>query len=187
MSDKLNTNSDKKECPAEEKSFLLDCMKENLAHARHIENERHTFFSLYLVAVSLFLGPVFFPDKSLEAGHILPCAVLLVIHSIVDKMFKRWQFNYNKHMILAKELCEKLNSGTLYIFSDNIHKSNSSDKKWYEYWKKGLSTEKLLMRFIHIILILELAALLKVICDVVVVDTVGTTETFRIIIDIITH
>ena len=98
-----------RESPLEEqdkngyRAFLQDCMKENLAHARHIENQRHNFLSLHLVVVGLFLATIISPDTSPWISLIFS-VVLLMFSNILAELFKRWDRVYNAHLDTAKRL-----------------------------------------------------------------------------------
>lgn len=91
------------------RSFVQDCMKENLNHARHIENERHNFLSLHLVVVGLFMSAILSPDTSPWISLILS-SVLLMFSNIMFELFKRWDRVYNAHMDTAKRLARMIDN-----------------------------------------------------------------------------
>ena len=91
------------------RGFLQDCMKENLSHARHIENERHNFLSLHLVVVGLFMTAILSPDTSPWISLILS-SVLLMFSNIMSELFKRWDRVYNAHLDTAKRLARMIDN-----------------------------------------------------------------------------
>ena len=91
------------------RSFLLECMKENLSHARHIENERHNFLSLHLVVVGLFLGTIISPDTS-PWFSLLFSIILLMFSSIMAELFKRWARVYQGHMDTAQRMARLIDN-----------------------------------------------------------------------------
>ncbi|MBR4304495.1 MAG: hypothetical protein IKT81_04115 [Clostridia bacterium] len=91
------------------RNFMQDCMKENLNHARHIENERHNFLSLHLVVVGLFMGAILSPDTSPWISLILS-TVLLMFSNIMQELFKRWDRVYNAHLDTAKRLARMIDN-----------------------------------------------------------------------------
>lgn len=91
------------------RSFLLECMKENLNHARHIENERHNFLSLHLVVVGLFLGTIISPDTS-PWFSLMFSIILLMFSSIMSELFKRWARVYQGHMDTAQRMARLIDN-----------------------------------------------------------------------------
>lgn len=91
------------------RSFLTECMKENLNHARHIENERHNFLSLHLVVVGLFLGAIIDPSTS-PWFSLLLSIILLFFSNIMSELFKRWAVVYQGHMDTASRLARLIDN-----------------------------------------------------------------------------
>ena len=91
------------------RGFLIECMKENLNHARHIENERHNFLSLHLVVVGLFLGTIISPDTS-PWFSLLFSIILLMFSSIMAELFKRWARVYQGHMDTAQRMARLIDN-----------------------------------------------------------------------------
>ena len=91
------------------RGFIQECMKENLNHARHIENERHNFLSLHLVVVGLFMGAILSPETSPWISLILS-SVLLMFSNIMAELFRRWDRVYNAHMDTAKRLARMVDN-----------------------------------------------------------------------------
>ncbi|MBE6038846.1 MAG: hypothetical protein E7218_06530 [Anaerofustis stercorihominis] len=179
-------------------TFLLDCMKENLAHARHIENERHTFFSLYLVAVGLVLGDILLTHTSgVDIPRIIVCALMIMLHAVVKNLFHRWNRAYKSHMKNAKKLRDEymqitgisfgeVGKDEYYYYPDSI-----DDQDYYigagEYMKKfreimrpvkkddngnvnraDIKTYDLLMMFLSVIFAIEVLAFVKSILPFVI-------------------
>ena len=91
------------------RNFLQECMKENLNHCRHIENERHNFLSLHLVVVGLFTTAIFNTETSPWIAMMLSI-VLLTFSSIMSELFRRWDRVYNGHMDTAKRLARMIDN-----------------------------------------------------------------------------
>ena len=91
------------------RAFLQDCMKENLSHARHIENERHNFLSLHLVVVGLFLGTIISPDTS-PWFSLMFSIILLMFSGIMSELFKRWARVYQCHMDTAQRMARLIDN-----------------------------------------------------------------------------
>lgn len=86
----------------------MEMYKENLAHARHIENERMTFLSLFLVGLATIIDftPSSKPWLSLCLG-----VVLLGLAVIATLLLARWSQVYDEHMQIAKKLMRQMNPG----------------------------------------------------------------------------
>ncbi len=83
-------------------NFLIECMKENLAHARHIENERMMFNSLFAVLVGGALAVVSQLDDKIIIIVIL--GILMIIDIICFIFTKRWNKVFKNHYALAKNI-----------------------------------------------------------------------------------
>ena len=85
-------------------TFLTECMKENLAHARHVENERLTFNSIFL---ALAAGALAFANSlgSELAAIVYLSLVLAGFLSIL--LTSRWNNTFNRHLYYAQE-CYKM-------------------------------------------------------------------------------
>jgi len=87
--------------------FLNTCLQENLNHLRHVENERITFLSLYLVGVAELL------KVALDHGGLLAVvlmAMLLVLSFICYTLVKRWNKVFDGHNRIAKRLVAMVDS-----------------------------------------------------------------------------
>ncbi|MEA5040433.1 MAG: hypothetical protein VB086_11430 [Clostridiaceae bacterium] len=89
-----------------DRMFLMACFQENLSHARHVENERITFFSLYLVGVGMILGVAM--DNSQPVVSILMTLLLLGMSVISTVLLKRWNQVFEGHRQTARRLCTLL-------------------------------------------------------------------------------
>lgn len=87
-------------------TFLTECMKENLAHARHVENERLTFNSVFmaLVAGSFALG-----ECDLSGGNaiLLIYVMVAVAGSVSIVLTNKWNNAFDRHMFFAQQ-CYKM-------------------------------------------------------------------------------
>ncbi len=85
----------------EYRGFLIECWKENLAHLRHVENERLTFFSIFLVGIGMILtlATSFSPFVS-----ILLTMLMYFLNYISYQLVKRWNDVFDAHNRIAKRL-----------------------------------------------------------------------------------
>lgn len=173
-------------------SFLSTCMEQNMEHARHVENERITFLSLYLVGVGLLLAIIFDIVFSTMTQH-LPIALfmaiaLLALNFISIRLLKRWNNVFKGHNDTAKRLCsiidssfEKIDAQSLY----EIHKNNVSNENFYYYFNnrlakkqkaakkplleklKYVSTNDWFLAFMYVVTVIEIAILGMVIFAVI--------------------
>lgn len=80
---------------------LIKFMIVNIEHARHVENERLTFNSIYIAIIAGFFAFAF--NKTPIVSVI--CALLLLIVSLIGLLFtKRWSDVFDGHMEKAKEI-----------------------------------------------------------------------------------
>jgi len=94
--------------PLEEQRFLIECMKENLAHARHVENERLTFISLLLVSMGMILS--FSVDIGIFSIKISLGVVLLLLNLLCTVLLRRWSAVFHGHSETAKKIMRELES-----------------------------------------------------------------------------
>ncbi len=82
--------------------FLIECMKENLAHARHVENERMMFNSIFaaLVGGSLAIASQL-NDKIIIVTII---GILMMVNIICLTFTKRWNKVFKNHYALAQKI-----------------------------------------------------------------------------------
>ncbi len=88
-----------RELTEEQAEFITTCMTENLEHARHVENERLTFNSIFLalVAGSMALAGTLNPVMTFGMYLFLTIAGFL---SIV--LTARWNNAFSRHMFYAQ-------------------------------------------------------------------------------------
>ncbi len=87
-------------------AYLQTCMTENLNHARHVENERLTFTSIYVATTIGAVAAVFALSDRWVAFWV---AFALFFFSILAYFFnKRWQTVFNSHIKEAKNCQRKL-------------------------------------------------------------------------------
>ena len=95
----------------EDREFLLACFQQNLDHMRHVENERITFFSLYLVGVGMILGVAV--DETLSPIFSISATLLLLaMGAISTALLRRWNQIFTCHRNTALELCRRLGGET---------------------------------------------------------------------------
>lgn len=89
--------------------ILLEAFKENLAHARHVENERMTFVSIFLVSMGMLLE--FSATSGLGRGQKLTLAALLLLLNLICTMLLiRWNSVYKGHTDIAKKMMAELDA-----------------------------------------------------------------------------
>jgi|GEM_PF-1741256 F0F1-type ATP synthase assembly protein I len=118
----------------EDRAFLISCFGENLAHARHIETERITFFSLYLVGVGMLLGKVLDTAVNPVIGLLLS-VLLLIMSAVCVTLLRRWNQVFESHRRTARALCDRLRSGSGdsndYFYFDNRASLSARRQKYY--------------------------------------------------------
>jgi hypothetical protein len=87
-------------------TFLLECMKENLNHARHVENERITFVSIQLVSVGMLMEMA--SKMELPAARLVLYGALLVLNFICSRLLTRWNSVFSAHSGIAKKIMREL-------------------------------------------------------------------------------
>ena len=88
-----------KELSESQISFLSQCLTENLEHARHAENERLTFNSIFLALVA---GAMAFAG-SLEPVMSAAIYLFLTIAGFLSIMLTaRWNNTFSRHMFYAR-------------------------------------------------------------------------------------
>ena len=81
--------------------YLKHCVSENLNHARHVENERLTFTSIYIAMVIGAVAVVF----GLENNYVafILCLALFFFSLMAFQLNARWQGVFEEHMSKAKD------------------------------------------------------------------------------------
>ena len=119
-----------------DRSFLMACFQENLTHARHVENERITFFSLYLVGVGMILG-VAMDSAARPLVSILMTVLLLGMSVISTVLLRRWNQVFEGHRNTARRICSLLCEGdgglgdNFYYYFDNKAARGSRRSRLY--------------------------------------------------------
>ncbi|MBR3053538.1 MAG: hypothetical protein IKG59_05335 [Firmicutes bacterium] len=90
-----------KELDPDQKEFLYNMMDENLDHARHIENERITFNSIYIAlaaGVMAFISTI--PEYNIKMGIIV---LLFAMGVIAMLLTYRWNSAFKRQTYYAKK------------------------------------------------------------------------------------
>lgn len=100
-------------------SYLQHCVSENLNHARHVENERLSFTSIYTAIVVGSVAVVFGLESTRVAFVV--AALLTGFGFLAMQLNGRWQEVFDKHLSKAadcdkqwRELIERDQSGYLF-------------------------------------------------------------------------
>ncbi|MBR5536984.1 MAG: hypothetical protein IKU58_03695 [Clostridia bacterium] len=88
----------------EKLEYLKHCVSENLNHARHVENERLTFTSIYIAMVIGAVAAVFAMDDRTVA--IIVAGFLVGFGLMAMLLNMRWQGVFDDH-IRAAEQCQE--------------------------------------------------------------------------------
>lgn len=91
--------------------FLLNSLNANIEHMRHLENERLTFNSIYMVVVAGVLAFVSSVDDFIISMFILSCLILLGL--IVIMLSERWGKVFKLHSCYVKKYDSCLRSNLL--------------------------------------------------------------------------
>lgn len=83
-------------------TFLSDCMKENLNHARHVENEIHSFTGVYMAVVAGLLAFNF--SNSDTAMTIALYVIQLIAGGIALGLIHRWYGVFDNHSNAAQNI-----------------------------------------------------------------------------------
>ena len=89
----------------EKLDYLQHCVTENLNHARHVENERLTFTSIYIAMVIGAVAAVFAMDERTVA--IIVAGFLMVFGLMAMLLNMRWQGVFDDHIHAAEECQDK--------------------------------------------------------------------------------
>lgn len=95
--------------------YLQHCVSENLNHARHVENERLTFTSIYIAMVIGAVAVVFGLENNYVAAIV--SALLTVFGYMAAQLNGRWQG----------------------VFDDHMKKAAQYDDRWYKMIGEGRS------------------------------------------------
>ncbi len=99
--DPLTQNEKRAENPAVPQSyldFLLECMKENLAHARHVESEIHAFSGIYMAIVAGFMAFAYTKSGDEASLELLVLNIVIIIGGIIAFcLLHRWYGVFDHH------------------------------------------------------------------------------------------
>ena len=101
--------------------YLQHCVSENLNHARHVENERLSFTSIYTAIVVGSVAVLFaLEDSKVALGLAL---FLAAVSILATRLNNRWQEVFDEHIDKAKACDEQwrnaiAQSATGYLFAD---------------------------------------------------------------------
>ena len=141
-----------------DRDFLTACFQENLEHARHVENERITFFSLYLVGVGMILGVAV--DPTIHPLFAIAATVLLLGMGLISTvLLRRWNQVFEGHRAAALGLCRQLGEEGV---SDNE----------YFYFRNDLKNKRPSRAYVHTSRLFELFNLLICLVDLSVLALV---------------
>ena len=112
--------------------YIKTCFSENLNHARHVENERLTFTSIYIALVVGAVAVVFGLENNWIAFSV--AAVLTVLGMMAILLNMRWQEVFSRHMAQAKA-CEKawreqVGEGECRYFDWETHDPHKGYTRW---------------------------------------------------------
>lgn len=111
--------------------FLMDCMNENLEHARHVEGERMNFIQIHLILVGGVLAIL--ASRALDEKNPLVLFTLIIVTFLgicVALLVDRWNKVFKAHLLCAmncykylRDICASRDSN-LYIFDTDLLKIN---------------------------------------------------------------
>lgn len=105
--------------------YLQHCVSENLNHARHVENERLTFTSIYIAMAIGAVAAIFAMDDQIVAAIL--ATVLAVFGFLAMLLNMRWQGVFDDH-IHAAEKCQDAWRSAIGFFKKD-EKTMESQKK----------------------------------------------------------
>lgn len=108
------------------KEMLLELMSMNLEHARHVENERLSFNSIYIAVVAGFFALAFDFDSPLLTLFFI--GILFIISLIGILFTKRWCDVFDGHMDKASEIA-------LQLYGAEEHDASEPPLNKYYYFK----------------------------------------------------
>ena len=99
-------------CDRDSAEFLMNCMKENLSHARHIEKEIHQGANFLIAVEGIVFSIVFSKTCDCNTCVILN-VVLILMNIIVFFQTKRWYEVFDCYMKCAKKIYVRLHADKL--------------------------------------------------------------------------
>ena len=118
-----------------ENTFLIECMKENLNQARHVENERMLFVTLFAALAGGALAII----SSMDIAPIIKQVIILLLillNAMCLRLTIRWNDVFSAHWVKAEEIY-------LLILSQHYTDCQIPQNKYYhfdniKYEKKGV-------------------------------------------------
>ena len=104
--------------------FLMSCFEQNLEHARHVENERLTFNSIYMALVGGVLAFVYSTEVKYVMFSVGVTVLLIITGFIAMLLTKRWDNTFDRHIEYAKG-CYRLVHESL--FPDDLDEEDDED------------------------------------------------------------
>ena len=102
----------------EQFQFLMSSFTENLNHARHVENERLTFNSIYMAIIAGALAVAVSIGREYRILTIGIVALLKIIVLIAMALTKKWDNTFDRHIEYAKN-CYRVLHTRLFPRGDN--------------------------------------------------------------------
>lgn len=111
-------------------AYLQHCVSENLNHARHVENERLTFTSIYIAMVIGAVAVVFGLENNWVAFTV---SLILTVFGLMAMLLNmRWQGVFDDHINEAKSCHNQWKSQL-----DNLEMSNELTGRGYYFGQYG--------------------------------------------------
>lgn len=89
-----------KDMDEKQAAFVMNFINQNLMHARHVENERLTFNSIYMAMIGGILAFSFSIDIPLLSIFLI--ITLLVLGRIAVALTQRWDYVFDAHINAAE-------------------------------------------------------------------------------------
>ena len=138
----------------EDRDMLLECFHENLTQARHVENERMMFVTLFTALVGGAFGML--SNIESAATNLIVLLILLMLNVVCLMMTERWSDVFDAHMLTAQRLylrlcaapgddltqagalCEQRilhhpDINKLYIFNQSKYQKEQKGRRWLPY------------------------------------------------------
>ena len=117
--------------------FLMSCFEQNLEHARHVENERLTFNSIYMALVGGVLAFVYSTEVKYVMFSVGVTVLLIITGFIAMLLTKRWDNTFDRHIEYAKG-CYRLVHQSLFPDDLDDEDENNEDAAASE-WINGVN------------------------------------------------
>ena len=102
---KQNTETNKSVAVSESTlGFVLECMKENLAHSRHVESEIHAFSGIYMAIVAGFMAFAYTKSGEEASIELLVLNIVIILGGIIAFcLLRRWYRVFDNHKDRAEK------------------------------------------------------------------------------------